>query len=72
MFVHYCACVTLQLHQESDDSSSSDNESDEDGGPGDEDNDVVGLVEEAVAARAHSIQVVLKCDFCGEYSDKAL
>ena len=72
LFVHYCACVTLQLHQESADSSSSDNESDEDGGPGDEDNDAVGLVEEAVAARAHSIQVVLKCDFCGEYSDKAL
>ena len=72
LFVHYCACVTLQLHQESADSSSSDNESDEDGGPGDEDNDAVGLVEEAVAARAHSIQVILKCDFCGEYSDKAL
>ena len=72
LFVHYCACVTLQLHQESDDSSSSDNESDEDGGPGDEDNDAVGLVEEAVAARAHSIQAILKCDFCGEYSDKAL
>ena len=72
LFVHYCACVTLQLHQESADSSSSDNESDEDGGPGDEDNDAVGLVEEAVAARAHSIQAILKCDFCGEYSDKAL
>ena len=72
LFVHYCVCATLQLHQESADSSSSDNESDEDGGPGDEDNDDVGLVEEAVAARAHSIQAILKCAFCGDYSDKAL